>query len=629
MGELPAGGAMVAVAASEAEALESLASCEGRVALAGVNGPASVVLSGDEDATLELAGVWEARGRKVKRLNVSHAFHSPRMDAMLEEFARAIEGISFKEPRLPVVSNVTGELATDGLLADPAYWVRHVREPVRFADGVGALAEQGVGSFLELGPDGVLSAIVHDCLADRPDRGGDRVDPGAGGVVAVSALRGGRGEARSLLAALAEVWVRGVAVDWKTVFGGLGARRVRLPSYAFQREHFWLEMGAPLGGDIGVGYPLLGAAISLAEGEGVLFAGSLSLRSHPWLADHAVFGTVLVPGALFVEIALHVGGEVDCGVVRELALHAPLVLDAGSPERGVEVQVVVGELDGDGGRSLSIYARREGNGTAEDAWVLHASGLLADEGSDAAGEWLVGERAALVDAWPPVGAQALELDGGYERLADAGLEYGPVFQGLRSAWREGERLFAEVELPEQERVRAGVLGLHPALLDAALHAVGLAAVDAWTAGSNGSNGSDGGVGDGGEVRLPFVWSGVGLHAVGASALRVCIAVAGADSISLCAVDASGRLVLSVERLVVRPLAAGQLRGERGESHRDSLFGVEWVPAPRSPGGGLTPAGDAPPGEWVVVGGEEDGWLAASLRGVGGGWRGVWECRRVG
>ena len=623
MGELPAGGAMVAVAASEEEALESLVGFEGRVALAGVNGPVSVVLSGDEDATVELAAVWEARGRRVKRLRVSHAFHSPRMDGMLEEFARALEGIAFNEPRIPVVSNVTGELATDGLLVNAEYWVRHVREPVRFADGVGALAEQGVGSFLELGPDGVLSAMVHDRLADRPDHDEDGVDPGEGGVVAVSALRGGRAEARSLLAALAELWVRGVAVDWEVVFAGSGARRVGLPPYAFQREHYWLEMAAPLAGDAGVGHPLLGPAIPLAEGEGVLFTGNLSLRSHPWLADHAVFGTVLLPGAVFVEIALHAGAEVGCGVVRELTLHAPLVLGAGSsPGQGVEIQAVVGEPDGEGGRSLSVYARRDEDGAAQDAWVLHASGLLADEESDAAGEWLVGERAALAGAWPPVGAQALELDGAYERLADVGLEYGPVFQGLRSAWREGERLFAEVELPEQEHVRAGLSGVHPALLDAALHAVGLVAVDAGTTGSDGSGGkSDGtggsevGVGDGGEVRLPFVWSGVGLHAVGASALRVCIAFAGADSISLCAVDASGQLVLSVERLVVRPLAAGQLRGERGESHRDSLFGVEWVPAP-SAGDGLLWMGYAPPGEWVVVGGGEEGWLAASLRGAG-------------
>ncbi|MGH2855056.1 MAG: type I polyketide synthase, partial [Solirubrobacteraceae bacterium] len=164
MGGLPAGGAMVAVQASEGEALETLQEFEGRVALAAVNGPAAVVLSGDESAVLALAGMWEQRGRKTKRLRVSHAFHSPRMEGMLEEFAELARSVSFGEPCIPIVSNLTGEVAAAGLLCDADYWVRHVREPVRFADGVGCLSGQGVRSFLELGPEGVLSAMTLDCL---------------------------------------------------------------------------------------------------------------------------------------------------------------------------------------------------------------------------------------------------------------------------------------------------------------------------------------------------------------------------------------------------------------------------------------------------------------------------------
>jgi acyl transferase domain-containing protein/short-subunit dehydrogenase/acyl carrier protein len=261
MGDLPAGGAMVAVEASEEEALESLAGFAGRVELAAVNGPASVVLSGDEDPVSELAGVWRERGRRTRRLRVSHAFHSPRMDGMLEEFERVAEGVAFNEPAIAVVSNLTGEVAAAEQLCDPRYWVRHVRETVRFCDGVRGLAAKGVTSFLELGPDGVLSAMTQDCFAGERSADGSEsacagaADPGGVGgreeasVVATPVLRAGRPEARTLLAALAQAWVQGADVNWAEVLGGSGARRVALPTYAFQRERYWLESAPAVAGE--------------------------------------------------------------------------------------------------------------------------------------------------------------------------------------------------------------------------------------------------------------------------------------------------------------------------------------------------------------------------------------------
>ncbi len=253
MGDLPAGGAMAAVEASEEEALESLAGFEGRVDLAAVNGPVAVVLSGDEHAVLELAGMWRERGRRTRRLRVSHAFHSPRMDGMLEEFERVVEGIAFSEPVISVVSNLTGEVASAGQLCDPGYWVRHARETVRFRDGVRWIGSHGVRSFLELGPDGVLSAMTRECFPGEGTRDGSEVRrdgaDGLGGAdgwdersaVAAPVLRAGRPEARALLGALAQAWVRGVDVSWADIFGGSGARRVALPTYAFQRERYWLH----------------------------------------------------------------------------------------------------------------------------------------------------------------------------------------------------------------------------------------------------------------------------------------------------------------------------------------------------------------------------------------------------
>ncbi len=336
MGALPGGGAMVAIGACEEEvrgSFEVLDRWEGRVAVAAVNAPGSVVVSGDEDAVLELAGVWEERGVRTKRLRVSHAFHSPRMEGMLEEFGRVAEGVAFSEPVIPVVSNLTGGLVSAGELCSASYWVRHVREAVRFADGVAWLRGEGVGCFLELGPDGVLSAMVEECVEGERARGeaGGRGERAAVGVVAVPVLRSGQAEAWSLSTGVGEVWVRGVGVNWGGVFEGSGAARVELPSYAFQRERFWLEPKGGVGdagavGQVSVEHPLLGAAVALADGAGWLLTGRLSLESHPWLADHVVSGSVLLPGTAFVELALYAGLRLGCGCVRELVLQEPLVL---------------------------------------------------------------------------------------------------------------------------------------------------------------------------------------------------------------------------------------------------------------------------------------------------------------
>ncbi|WP_344599101.1 SDR family NAD(P)-dependent oxidoreductase, partial [Streptomyces violaceusniger] len=230
MQALPEGGAMVAVEASEEEIAPSLAGREAEVSIAAVNGPTAVVIAGDEGAVLELAAQWAEQGRKTRRLRVSHAFHSPRMDAMLDDFRKVVDGLSFTPPSIALVSNVSGESA-GAEVCSPEYWVRHVREAVRFADGVRTLEAQGVTTFLEVGPDGVLSAMARECLTAEE----------ASASVVVPALRKDRPEPQALTTALAELHVHGVTVDWKHLFSGRGARKVELPTYAFQRQRYWLE----------------------------------------------------------------------------------------------------------------------------------------------------------------------------------------------------------------------------------------------------------------------------------------------------------------------------------------------------------------------------------------------------
>ncbi|MFI6457763.1 SDR family NAD(P)-dependent oxidoreductase [Streptosporangium amethystogenes] len=548
MQALPSGGAMVAAQASEEEVAELLVGREKEVSVAAVNGPTSVVVAGAEQPVLEVAAALQERGVRTKRLRVSHAFHSPLMEPMLEDFRALVRTLTYSPPEIPVVSTLTGEPATDEQLCSPDYWVDQVRGAVRFADGVRTLHAQGVRACLELGPDGVLTAMAGDTLAAEPD------------VVLVPVLRKDRDEQTAAMTALAELHVHGVPVDWQAVLPR--GRRVDLPTYAFQRQLFW-PAGKRIGDARTLGlaaaeHPLLSASVNLADSDGVLLTGRLSVRSHPWLADHVVGGMVVFPGTGFLELAIRAGDQVGCDLVEELTLAAPLVLGA---DDAVAVQVAVGAQDESGRRMLSIYARPA---ETEDhtPWIRHATGMLMTTGP------AVGEhgQAAGFDAtvWPPRGATAIELDGLYDRLAEGGLGYGPVFQGLKAAWRGGDgEVFAEVALPEQV-ADAGLFNMHPALLDSALHSVPFAGLESAGGG-----------------RLPFSWSAVSLQAGGASALRVRLARIGADSVSLTAVDTAGAPVLSARSLVLRPVSADQLAAASHDHgvERDSLFQLDWIAVP--------------------------------------------------
>ncbi|MER5628826.1 type I polyketide synthase, partial [Streptosporangium sp. NPDC002544] len=343
MQALPAGGAMVSVRASEEEVAELLAGREDQVSVAAVNGPASVVIAGVEEPVLAIAAELESRGIRTKRLRVSHAFHSPLMDPMLEDFRALARTLSYGPPQIPVVSTVTGQAATDEQLCSPDYWVEQVRRAVRFSDGVRTLHAQGVRAYLELGPDGVLAAMADETLTALTDANADigavmRVAAPAGSardaeagpadldVVLVSALRGGQDEQATIMMALAALHVRKVPVSWPAVLPG--AHRVELPTYAFQRERFWPDGAGSQVGDVtaaglvAASHPLLGAAVGVAGSDGMLLTGRISLGSHPWLADHVVGGMVIFPGTGFLELVVRAGDEVGCDLVEELTLTA-------------------------------------------------------------------------------------------------------------------------------------------------------------------------------------------------------------------------------------------------------------------------------------------------------------------
>jgi mycoketide-CoA synthase len=367
----------------------------------------------------------------------------------------------------------------------------------------------------------------------------------------VPLLRKDRPEPNSLMAGVAQVFVSGVGVDWRATLPG--ASFVELPTYAFERRRFWLSADETTVDAAGLGlaaseHALLGAVVELPSSGGVMLAGRLSSSAHGWLADHAVGGVVIFPGSGFVELAIRGGDEVGCTVVEELMLAAPLVIPA---KGSVSMQVVVGGADESGNRAVSIYSR----GDAHSGWTLHAEGVVRPGAAEAGAD---------MSSWPPVGATPVDIEGLYDRLAARGYGYGPAFQGLTAMWRRGDEVFADVSLPDDAGVSPAGFGVHPAVLDATLHAVIV------------SSEADHDSKDG--VLVPFSWQGVSLHAAGASSVRARIAPSGPSSVSVELADALGLPVLSVASMVARPVSRQQLMAAVSGSGPDRIFEVVWSPA---------------------------------------------------
>jgi NAD(P)-dependent dehydrogenase (short-subunit alcohol dehydrogenase family)/acyl carrier protein len=366
-----------------------------------------------------------------------------------------------------------------------------------------------------------------------------------------------------VVAGVAEAWVHGVEVDWASLLPA--GPHVDLPTYPFQRSRYWLDPGPAASADVaGAGltssdHPFLAAGVELAGSDGLVLSGRLSLKAQPWLADHSVMGTTLLPGSVFAELALHAADQVGCSQVEELALQAPLVL----PETGaVDLQVTVSGPDGSGRRGLTIHSRPAE--TVGSPWTQHADGTLSQEQPPAPGELAV---------WPPAGADAVPIDDLYARMAQSGVEFGAAFQGLRQAWRRGDEVYAEVGLDDREPG----FGIHPALLDSALHAVGVGEFFPGTAAG----------------RRPFAWTGVSLFATGASTLRIRLAPAGADAVSVHLADHTGAPVAAVESLVLRALSSEDLQPA---APHDGLYRLDWttIALPPSPPPYVAVVGPVPP-----------------------------------
>ncbi|MFE7074191.1 SDR family NAD(P)-dependent oxidoreductase [Streptomyces sp. NPDC057620] len=548
----PTGGTMHTIQATEQEirtTIDQHPHHKPHIDIAAINSPNSTVITGDKNATHTITQHFKNKGRHTTQLHVSHAFHSPHMDPILEEFRTTAHQLTYHPPHTPIISNLTGKPATTQQLTDPDYWVNQLRHTVRFHDAITHLNTTGTTTYLELGPHPTLTPHTqHTTHPDTPP------------PTATPLLHHNHPETHTFSTALARLALGGVPLDTAKLFPG--ARRTVLPTYPYQRRRYWLDTPVPTGDATGLGlapagHPHLGGMTSLADGDGLLLTGRLAPHGHPWLGQHVIAGSTLLPGAALVELAVAAGDRVGTGTLRELVLEEPLSL----PEDGIRLQITVGPPAEDGARPVSLHSAR-----TEDEWTRHATGLLAPRGrSVPAGQ----------DGWLPPDARPLPVEGVYDRLADRGYAYGPAFQGLTAAWRSGGDLYAEVALPEAQHAEAAEYGIHPALLDAALHTLLLADP-----------------GEDGTLRLPFAYDGVTLHASGATRLRVKLTQVAAGRPALTATDPAGQPVLTVDSMTLRPVSADRIAARAASP--DGLLRVEWQPVPTS---------DGPPGSerWAALG----------------------------
>ncbi|MFE4663514.1 type I polyketide synthase [Streptomyces sp. NPDC056716] len=545
LGALSGGGGMVSLALPLDRATGTIAAWGDRIGVATVNGPSAVVVAGEPTALAELVAACERDGVRARTIAVDYASHTPQVERIREHLLTALAPVAPKPARVPVLSTVTGDWL-DTTRMDADYWYTNLRQTVLFEPAIRKLVAEGHDLFVESSPHPVLTTAVQETA--------ESVD--AGPVTVTGTLRRDDGGPVRLLTSVARAQVHGVPVDWSPALGDARQPGVTgLPTYRFQRRPYWLAPATKPADatDLGLrpaGHPLLGAALRPATGDGLLLTGRLSAKSAPWLTDHTVHERIVVPGTALLELAVRAADETGADTVDELVIETPLPLPATG---AVQLQLAVTAPGTDGRHALTLHSRPQ-DATDGTRWTRHVTGYLTHTTTPP-------QPADPPGAWPPPQAIPLSLDGLYDRLAESGVVYGPRFQGVRSAWRRGPEIFAEVTLGDEECAAAGEFGLHPALLDAAFHAFALTSETPE---------------EPGRALMPFAWRGVRLHASGATTLRVRLAPTADGGLSLDAHDPAGTPVVSVAALSYRPLPAAQFTTGTATL---PLYRLAWQPLP--------------------------------------------------
>ncbi|MEU6075141.1 SDR family NAD(P)-dependent oxidoreductase [Micromonospora sp. NPDC047074] len=567
-------GAMASVDLSAEQVTARLDAFPG-VGVAAVNGPATVVVSGPPQPVADLVAACQADGVRARVIPVDYASHSPAVQQVAEQLRTDLADVAPRIGEVRLVSTLTGDWV-DPQSMGAQYWYDNLRQPVLFDTAVRVAIAAGHSTFVEVSPHPVLGMPVTAILDDTDTSGH-----------VLGTLRRGEDDPTRLLTTLATAHAVGLPVDLTAVLAP--AAVTDLPTYAFDHRRYWVDAPAYQPQDVGAaglhdpGHPLLSAAVRVPDDDTVVLTGRLSTRTHPWLAEHVVRETAVVPGTALLDMVVRAGDEVDAGQVGELILLAPMALPADGA--AIQVRLRVGAPDDDGKRAVTIHSRPEQSEDAE--WTRHAEGSLHPHPATSG--------PTLVD-WPPAGATPVDADlsAWYAGMADGGLAYGPAFQGLRRVWRDGDEVHAEVALPESAAPAAAHFGLHPALLDAALQASGVTALIGDPANP--------------EVWMPFAFEAVALHAHGATRLRVRLRTLSRDTVTVTVADAAGQPVAEIGALTFRPASAAPAAPA---AHRDALHHLDWLPA----GPVTTEETAAPTVCWALLGGGAAG-LSEALASAG-------------
>jgi myxalamid-type polyketide synthase MxaB len=575
MGSLPQGGVMATIFAPAQQVQDAIQNA-GLVSIAAVNAPDSTVISGAAADVQAIVEQFKAAGVQSRPLVVSHAFHSTLMEPILDEFERVASTCQFHAPKIPLISNISGQPFPQGQIPDAAYWRKHIRSAVQFAPGIQTLHSQGFDLFLEVGPSPVLINLGKRCL---PEESGHWA----------ASLRQGQPEALTLRKALGTLYTRGVKVDWDLVEGPRQRAPISLPTYPFQHERYWFKTVNARPRREQPEQPLLGNRLRSPGLQASVFETQVDAGSLSYLWDHRAYANALFPAAGYIEMMLSAAAALKPGsraVLEDVTIQDTLVLPA---EDAVILQAVLTPQPG-GSTQIKIYSTR---GSAADAaeWQLHAYANIpatAAPSADASG----------LDAARALCAEQVEVSGYYQTLAQMGMDYGPAFQNIHELWRGAGQALARVELAES--LPANGYSLHPALLDACLQTVAAA----FPASA--------------ETYLPIGFDRVSLFAQPGRELWSVARVQPGENAETFRADLAiyapdGQLVGQIDGMRIKHTSAATLqrlvqRAAGRPAFADWLYRMEWHPQPLAE----QPAPAALPASWLIV---ADGELGTALAGL--------------